>query len=410
MNRETSRPEGDAAPADETGEILARAIEFHREGRLQEAEAGYREVLRRRPQEPTSLHMLGVLAYQAGRYDRSIALIEQARRHAPGDAGLHTNLGSALQAAGRLDEAVASYQRALGINPDFALACNNLGNALRLQGRMDESVAAFRRALEIDPGYTDAWVNLAVTEQAREQPEEAARCYQRALELDPAHGPARHMLAALRGEQTRAAPAEHVAHLFDEYASRFDRHLVDTLGYSMPALLRAEIDRLTDAAAAFDNAIDLGCGTGLAGVAFRPLVRRLSGVDLSARMIDKARERGVYDHLRTGDIVSALQETDESYDLFLCADVFPYIGDVEPLFSALGARSRDNALFAFSTEHQKEGDYRLRPTGRYAHAPDYLRKMAGEHGFEVRSLRTENLRKHRERWIEGDLVVLQYRG
>lgn len=68
--------------------------------------------------------------------------------------------------------------------------------------------------------------------------------YERAVALDPGHESAVHMLAALRGDVTDAAPADHVTRLFDEYASRFYRHLVETLGYSMPWLMRDEIDRL----------------------------------------------------------------------------------------------------------------------------------------------------------------------
>ena len=133
------------------------------------------------------------------------------------------------------------------------------------------SVATFQRALDIDQNYIDAYVNLAVVYQAMGELDKTAQCYQKAVELDSSHGPATHMLAALRGKHTKAAPPEHVAQLFDEYAVRFDHHLVDTLGYSMPGLLRDEIHRLQGEDAGFNNVIDLCCGTGLAGIAFHTL-------------------------------------------------------------------------------------------------------------------------------------------
>ncbi len=387
--------------------FLDRAIQHHKAGRLQAAETAYREILQSLPEHGVALHMLGLIEYQAGRYEQAIDLMSRAEARIPGDAGLHTNLGTVLQASGRLDEAVGRYMNAIAINPGFALAYNNLGNALRLQGKHEQAVSAFRQALDIDPNYVDACVNLAIVYQSMNETEKAIQCYEKAIALDPRHGPATHMLAALRGEHTKAAPPEHVAHLFDEYAARFDHHLVDTLGYSMPGLLRSEIDRLGGKDAHFRNVIDLGCGTGLAGIAFRPLATRLTGVDLSPGMIVKSRERNVYDALFTGDIVTTLLERQEHYDLFICADVFPYIGDVGPLFSALHSRANEDALFAFSTESHTGSDYILRPTGRYAHSGDYLCSAAADHGFSVMTMRTENLRKQKDQWIPGDLVILR---
>jgi predicted TPR repeat methyltransferase len=326
----------------------------------------------------------------------------------PPNAGVCLNLGNALQASGRLDEAVTAFQQAIQLAPGYAMAYNNLGNALRHQGKLAAAVAALRKALTLDGRYTDAHVNLAMTLQAQGDVSGAMRSYESAVELDPGHEAAAHMLAALRGEVTDAAPREHVARLFDEYAARFDHHLVETLGYSMPGLLRLEIDRLLGRGAQFSQVIDLGCGTGLAGVAFRALSGHLTGVDLSPRMIDQARARGIYDDLRVGDVITVLQEDQYHYDLFICADVFPYIGNVETLFSVVSARSEDGALFAFSTEFCEGRDFLLRPSGRYAHSQEYLRKVAASHGFSVMTLRTENLRKQKEQWTPGDLVVLQY--
>jgi predicted TPR repeat methyltransferase len=353
--------------------------------------------------------MLGVLAYQTGKYDEAISLIERAGARMPPNAGVCINLGNALQASGRLNEAVSAFQQAIGIDPGYAIAYNNLGNALRQQGKLEAAVAAFKKALEIDDRYADAHVNLAMTIQAQGDVPGAVRLYERAVALDPGHESAAHMLAALRGEVTDAAPREHVTHLFDEYASRFDHHLVETLGYSMPWLMRGEIDRLLGQNAHFSRVIDLGCGTGLAGVTFRPLSGMLAGVDLSPRMIDRARERNLYDELQVGDVITVLKESRCRYDLFVCADVFPYIGNIEPLFSAVGSHAEAGALFVFSTELYRGDGFLLKASGRYAHSQTYLRGVATSNGFSVMTMRTENLRKQKDRWTPGDLVVLQYR-
>jgi len=387
---------------------LDDALRHHQAGRLEQAQAGYQRVLQLQPGHPDALHMSGVLAYQSGRHEEAVSLIRQAARIMPPNAGIHVNLGNVLQAQGLLIEAADEFRRAIDLEPRLAVAWNNLGNALRMQGRIDAAIEALRQALSIDSRYTDAWVNQAIAYQARNDLAGAIRSYEKALEIDPGHGPAVHMLAALRGVKTDAAPSGHVARLFDDYATRFDRHLVETLGYSMPRLLRAEIDSLFGPDARYRRVVDLGCGTGLAGIEFRSLSDRLTGIDLSTGMISRARDRGIYDELLLGDLVAVLDATRQRYDLFVCADVFPYVGRVEPLFSAISRHAAAGALFTFSTERHYGDGYVLQPSGRYAHAQEYLRVVAASHGFSVLTMRTENLRKQQGAWIPGDLVLLQY--
>lgn len=392
------------------GEYFDRGLQHHRSGRFEDATADYRMVLQLEAEHADALHMLGVVAYQTGKYQEALSLISRAGELMSPNAGVSINLGNVLQASGQLDEAVTAFRKAINLTPRNAIAHNNLGNALRLQGKTEAAIASFEHALSLDGEYTDAHINLAMTYQAMGDETRAASSYGQAVRIDPGNKPAAHMLAALRGEATDAAPPEHVERLFDEYSTRFDHHLVETLGYSMPGELRNEIGRLLGPDVHFPDAIDLGCGTGLAGVAFRDLCGRLVGVDLSPRMIDHARERDVYDELRVSDVVTALETDQGQYDLFICADVFPYIGKIQPLFAAIRAHARGGAVFVFSTELDTGSDFTLRPSGRYAHSQLYLKAVSAEYGFLVMTMCTHNLRKQKGEWIPGDLVVLEYRG
>lgn len=410
-NEQSPVSPGDKHPSGHKNQtLLETAIEHHRAGRLDAARTAYLETLRSDTRNATALHMLGVLDYQAGRYNSAIDLITQAEQLAPQDGGLQLNLGNAYQASGQLDDAVNHFNRAIKLMPRFAMAYNNLGNALRMKGDLEQAEHSFNEALSLDDNYVDAWVNLATLHQQQDQQQQMRACLERAVSLDPKHSAARHMLAALTGDKADTAPPEHVARLFDDYAARFDHHLVEKLGYSMPGLLYDEVRRLMGNNSRFRATMDLGCGTGLAGVAFRSMTEYLSGIDLAPAMIEKARSRDVYDALYTGEIITFLENSDTQFDLFICADVFPYIGDVNPLFGAVSSRSNNGALFIFSTEAQTDTDYLLRPTGRFAHSPGYLRAVATRHGFETLTLRTENLRKQKGAWIPGDLVVLRYLG
>ncbi len=396
-----------SARKEDANAILTAAVTDHRAGRLPQARAGYERLLQLVPDHPDALHMLGVLAYQSNDFDAAIRLIERAISRVPANAAMHTNLGVALQAKGHAGAAVAAFRRALETDPGFALAYTHLGGSLGARGQHEEAVSILQRARELNPQDTEAHMNLGREFQSLGRHEEAAQCYRRAAELAPDHPSAAFMLASARGERLEKAPLTHVQRLFDHYSERFEKHLTTSLGYSMPHRLRVEFDRIRGSTEPIDHAIDLGCGTGLAGVEFRPLARHLTGVDLSPRMVKKAREKKIYDELSAGDIIALLTEASMAYALFVCADVMPYIGDLTELFGAVRARAAPGAWFLFSTELAQQDDYRLQPTGRYAHSETYLRKLATTYDFTVVECRTEPLRKQQEEWIMGSLVVLR---
>ena len=125
-----------------------------------------------------------------------------------------------------------------------------------------------------------------------------------------------------------AMPADYVRTLFDDYAPRFDRALVERLGYDAPERLAASLGTLGERR--FAHALDLGCGTGLMGAAIRSRVDRLTGFDLSQGMLKRAAARGVYARLAAGDVVARMETAPENgVDLVLAADLVPYIGALQ---------------------------------------------------------------------------------
>ena len=63
--------------------LYHNALDLHREGRLTEAEARYREVLAAQPRHAETLHYLGVLCHQTRRHDEAAKLIAAAVELAP---------------------------------------------------------------------------------------------------------------------------------------------------------------------------------------------------------------------------------------------------------------------------------------------------------------------------------------
>lgn len=425
-------------------EVLNLALRYHQAGKLNEAIASYQRALAINPNIAEAHYNLGIIFWKQGRPGEAISSFRSAIAADPNDAYSYYNLANMLQGQGRMDEAIASYQRAIAINPNYAEAHNNLGNLLQEQGRLDEAIssyrsaiaadpndayshynlgnvlqehgradeamASYRSAIAINPGYMEAYNSLGYMLQQQGKIDEAIDAYQKALEKDPDNPIAAHMLAALTGQTTESAPSKYVKTLFDYFSRNFEDQLVEKLDYRSPRLLREALDRLLDKDILFQNAIDLGCGTGLSGIEFRQITKRLSGIDISPKMIEKAREKDIYDHVHVADIIDFLKETQGRYDLFLATDVLVYMGNLNPLFSLVEKHALSGAYFLFLTESADEKDYILRPTGRYAHSLNYIQTLAGEHHFEIAINQPAVIRKHHDGGIMGDHLILRYLG
>ncbi len=145
-------------------EALTIALDHHLAGRGAEAEILYRRILEVEPRQPDALHLLGVLAGQAGDVETAAALIGEAIAANPTSADYHLNLANLLRPAGRIEEAARHYADALRLAPDrddalegFALTAARLGSAT--EG--EEAGGWYRRALAVQPSYADVLFNLA---------------------------------------------------------------------------------------------------------------------------------------------------------------------------------------------------------------------------------------------------------
>lgn len=172
-------------PALPLPQALEFAMQAHRAGRLAEAEAIYRQILAVNPHHADALHLLGIIASQAGSQEIAADLIRRAIAVQPAVADYHSNLGNALKAQGRWEEAIAAHRRAVELRPDLAMIHNNLGNALLDGGRLDEAIAAYRRALQLQPDLALAHNNLGAALKQQGRYDEAIAAYRRTLELQP---------------------------------------------------------------------------------------------------------------------------------------------------------------------------------------------------------------------------------
>jgi len=425
---------------------LDRAIAHHQGGQLSKADRIFRSVLSSSPNHPMALNYLGVLTHQLGKVEPAIRLLKKAVTVMPDYAEAQWNLATvyaeqerwsdaeaccrtalkfepsappllqtladALRAQGHVEESIGHYRRALAANPNSAMGHNNLGSAYYTLRKLDDAVASYMQAVRVDPGFALAQQNLANVLREQGRTHEAIETLNKVLALEPDNVSARHNLDALTGRTTDTAPKGYVKELFDPFAQTFETHLQDKLHYVMPALMRRAMGKLGLDDHTYGTVVDLGCGTGLAGIQFKDLAKRLVGIDLSKNMIREAEAKGVYDELLVDDIEGGLKTLSEPVDICVCADVFVYVGKLEAIFDAVRQHMQPGALLVFSTEHLEDGDapdgFKLRDTSRYGHTKAYIDGLASRFGFSIMHFEQAPLRKEKSGWITGTMYVLKH--
>jgi predicted TPR repeat methyltransferase len=271
----------------------------------------------------------------------------------------------------------------------------------------------FRQVLELTPLWAPAWFGLGeALEQIADRPG-AIAAFERARALlpDDVLG-AGVRLARLGVEDSGMAPA-YVASLFNEYADRFDDHLVKALNYTGPEVIMTAIESVCRSAGRpfrFARAADLGCGTGLMAAAIGRHIDKLHGVDLSPAMAERARASGFYadDAVICGDLLNYLSHRGaETFDLLMAADVFVYIGDLTPVLAAARRAMKPDGLLAFTVQASAGEGYRLGEDLRYHHAEAYLRKAANEACLGIELLSSCVTRYDGGKPVAGLVLVLR---
>jgi predicted TPR repeat methyltransferase len=374
-------------------------------GQLKEAADACRQAVRLDPNSVVALNNLGAALQEPEQLDEAIAAYRQALRINPNLAETHNNLGNALLGKRQLDEAIIEFQLSLQLKPDSADIHRNLGTALCDKGRLDEAIAAIRQAIRLKPDYADAYNNLGLALHKAGRKQEAYAAYREAIRLKPDAVEWEFKLAALSGDRSvKTAPTQYLREMFDEYAPKFDKNLVEELKYQAPQQLLRAVRAATPRQDL--DVLDLGCGTGLCGQQFRPYARRLVGVDLSPTMIRAAETRGIYDQLITGEILPVLRDAPESYDLIVAGDVLIYVGDLTDFMPAVARALRGGGLFACSIEDYEGQGYFLHPEARFAHSIAYVRDLASASGLTEISADKAAIRRNFGAEVPGRIVVL----
>ena len=264
---------------------------------------------------------------------------------------------------------------------------------LQLKGELVAAADLLAQATELAPGFASAWFTLAEIREQLGERDAAIAAFRKARDADPddRHG-ASLRLMLLGAEKLSEMPPAYVRALFDQYAPKFESALVDDLGYRGPALLFKAVLAARHAVrkpAFFRRAIDLGCGTGLAASAFAKGVDHFTGIDLSPRMIEKARATGLYAELEVADMLEGLRgRPDASADLILAADAMVYVADLAPVLTEARRVLVAGGLLAFTVETHGGDGVVIGEGLRYAHGALTCARRSTRPVLDCRSLKS----------------------
>ena len=419
------------------------ALALHAAGRHEEAESAYRHILALDPQHLDAQHHLGILLHQTGRSLEGIDLILRGLEAQPGHAARYNDMGNVLTQAGDLTHAALAFKMSLDCNATDANVWNNLGSVWHRQNNVAEAESAYRQALQLAPDFVPALSNLArlLAETGRDEESsllscrafvqpplaekppkqlgiayyrlgrlaEAADCYRAWLRAEPGNPVAQHYLAACSREQVPArASDDFITAMFDDMAEAFDEKLVGSLDYRGPEIIAGLLAMHLEPHQALD-VLDGGCGTGLCAAVLAPYARRITGVDLSAAMLAKARERACYTELVEMELTSYLRKNQKTFDLIVLADILIYFGDLNEVLSAAKQALRANGWLAFTVEYstpaEGQAPYRLDASGRFSHDTAYVRQALESAGLTALALQEVALRNEFCKPVQGMAVL-----
>ncbi len=367
----------------------------------------YRRAIELEPAYALALFNLADVLADSGCATEAIDVYRRGLAAEPNSVEGHVGLAVALVRMGDAAAAVAECGAALAWSPDNVPALHAMAVAQAKLGNISAAILWERRAVALRPQFAKGWHALGNFLDDAGQLEEAASAYRQALAIDAALVEAEYDLASLTGSDAPPSmPRSYTERLFDDFAPTFERRLVEELEYQVPAALRELVDANLPSPGRKLEILDLGCGTGLVGKQFRDIAARMTGVDVSTAMLAEANAAGVYDELVCEDVVTHMSRNESRFDLILAADLFIYIGDLDPLFAAAARALKPGGWMAFSIETIEGRPFELRRTRRYAHSLSYITELTARHGLTTVASRPVAVRRGEGGTVAGHVILL----
>lgn len=352
-----------------------------------EAEQYFQNALELNPYSVISLINLGNFATSKKDFTSAEKLYKRAIELDNNNFEAHANYANLLTLLNRKSEALEEYRQAIIIDNTRPEISNNLGLILKDEQEYTEALGLFFNAFTKNPQQEEYSINIAETlTLLYYKDEETAKKIASNWVKQNSNNPfAQHINSAFNGELSENNQI-YTQMLFEHFADNYELVLAN-IGYALPRKFR----RITNDVEGL--IVDLGCGTGLIGVAYKTNFNRFIGVDISKKMLEKAEQKQCYQRLECEDIITFCQREIQTLkpNLITVADVCCYIRDLEPLIKVCHPYPM---IFSIETLSNVTETCSLQPNGRYTHNPTHiaeiLAKYYGTIQQETTILRKEN--------------------
>jgi predicted TPR repeat methyltransferase len=285
------------------------------------------------------------------------------------------------------------------------------------RGDKSAAIEAYMELLRQEPENRSALQGLAYLYQIAGRQDQARQYRRRLFEVEasqygvnePALTDIVNYLLAKTGdaELPDRMPSALIQKHFDNYADYFEDHLTDQLEYCVPQLIESFLNEhiiLLNTV----KLLDIGCGTGLVAERLQAVVGTIDGLDISEKMLAKAKVRGIYSQLVQADFTATDASIDNDYSLIMAADALNYQGQLSPVFENVNKWLSVGGTFIFTVEKSENKNISLRSTGRFQHSPKYIDKIAAQHQFEKLHEQEVILRREQGQAVIGMLYCLKH--
>ncbi|HNU72129.1 MAG TPA: FkbM family methyltransferase [Thermodesulfobacteriota bacterium] len=131
--------------------LFQKAFGDHREGKIADAEAGYRKVLSLAPEHPSALHLLGLIEFDRKNFQAAVPLVKRSLRLVPNDIQWLCNYAVMTDNIGDYGQSVSTYEKVLALDPQHSNALLGLGNGYYEIGDFTKALNTYSSVVKNEP-------------------------------------------------------------------------------------------------------------------------------------------------------------------------------------------------------------------------------------------------------------------
>lgn len=337
------------------------------------AEEHFEKLRQYAPWDADIICNLGITYWKQKKLKKALSYFRFNLKHHPHHLDTPINLASLYVEYHHLPQAIQQYTQILYRQPKRHDIRFNLAACLQKQGWLEDAIFHYRMILQDYPAHFDCLYNLACL-YWQQQKTDAARFYLKAAQKikNPPH--LQFMMDTMIDKKADFSHHhDYVKNLFEHYALDYEKHLSRILKYRLPDFLNTYLKEKN-----FQHVVEIGCGTGLCGVAIKKASKHLIGIDISPQMLIKAELKNAYDSLLCQDALAFLKQYTRPIDCLLALDVSPYMPNFLEILQFENIKDMIFTIEISSTYPQS-----LETSGRIAFHPQIIEEKAQRHQYQI---------------------------